>query len=118
MSAGQIATNRIALVGLVGGLVVGLIFFWLAEQFPNVGVLFLSSALPVYLSWKIPIPVPLWTWFVAYYSIVGSVISWLASHERPSKKCLVFLSTLLAVHYLATFLIAGEIAKIFQHMHR
>ena len=112
MSVRQITPNRIVFIGLFSGTILGLTFCGLAEQFPNVGALFLTSTVPVYLSWKTPFPIPLWTWFVAYYGTIGVGISWLVMRKRAFKGCFIFLAILVVVHYLMTFLMAGEIAEI------
>ncbi len=111
MSAGQNTTYKVTL-GLIAGVVAGLGFFWLTEKFPNIGVLFLTSTVPVYLSWKIPFPSPLWLWFTIYYTGVGASMGLLAARQHRVKGCLVFLAVLIAIHYLVTFLIAGEISRI------
>ena len=113
MPTQQGAAFRIA-SGTLMGLVVGTVFYWLTSIYPNSGMFFLSSTVPVYLSLRIPSPTPLWTWFVGYYAVVGLGISWLTSRqqEKMFRRLGFCLTILISIHYLATFLIAAEIRRI------
>lgn len=113
MSSRSSTTFRVVAIGFLVGLLIGVTSYWLAERYPNVGVLFLSSAVPVYLSWKIPLQAPLWSWFVGYYSTIGVGISGFYLNRGGKLRILGYcLACLVVIHYLATFLIAREIAKV------
>ena len=113
-SRGQVTGPMKVMIGFAGGAGAGLIFYWLSEQFPNAGSFFLSSTVPVYLSWKVSFLHQTWVAFFAYYVTIGGIIGWLASRDQNSSpgKIVVFLAALLAMHYLTTFLIAHEITRV------